>query len=44
MYIIAVVFKVYADSCFASRIPVIVDGSLSAKKENAVSGGGKNFR
>ena len=44
MYTVAVVLKVYADLCFESRIPLTVDRSLSAKKQNAISGGGKNFR
>ena len=36
----AVMLKVYADSYFGSRFPVSVDGSLSTKKENTISGGG----
>jgi len=36
--------KVYADSCFESRFPVSLDGSMSAKKENAISVGGRGMR
>jgi len=44
MYTIAVMLKVYADSCLESHVPISVDGSLSVKKENAISVGGENFR
>jgi len=44
MYAITVVLTVCADSCFESRIPISVECSLNAKKENAISGGGENFR
>jgi hypothetical protein len=37
---VAVMLKVYADSCFESRFPVSLNGSLSAKKENAIRVGG----
>jgi hypothetical protein len=40
----AVMLKVCADSCFEFRVPVSVDGFMCAKKKNAISGSGENFR